>query len=56
VCELTRVPKSTEKITDKTKAGKIFDFIGELEEHDDVNGVNANFEIPDEIIAGLGDS
>jgi YebC/PmpR family DNA-binding regulatory protein len=56
VCELTRVPKSTEKITDKTKAGKIFDFIGELEEHDDVNGVNANFEIPDDIIAGLGDS
>ncbi len=56
VCELTRVPKSTEKIGDKAKAEKIIEFVSELQDHDDVNNVNANFEIPDDIMAGLDEA
>jgi len=56
VCELTRVPKSTEKIDDKAKAAKIVEFVNELQDHDDVNAVNANFDIPDDVDIELSET
>jgi len=54
VCEVTRMPKSTVKIESESAAGKILDLVSELEDHDDVQSVSANFDIPDQIMARLG--
>jgi len=54
VCEITRVPKSTVKIETEGAADKVLGFVSELEEHDDVQSVSANFDIPEELMARLG--
>ncbi len=36
------------------EAGKLLRLLGELDEHDDVQAVWSNFEMPDEVLAGLG--
>ena len=38
------------------EAGKIMALMEALEEHDDVKSVYANFDIPDSILAQLGQS
>ena len=48
--EITKVPANTVKITDKSTAQHILNLIGTLEDHDDVQNVYANFDIPDEIL------
>jgi transcriptional/translational regulatory protein YebC/TACO1 len=40
-------------VTDKETAAKVLDLLNELEDHDDVQHVYANFDIPDEIIQQL---
>jgi len=47
--ELTLMPKSTVKITGED-ARKVLDLVNALEEHEDVQNVYANFDIPDELI------
>lgn len=47
--ELTMVPSSTIKVTGND-AKQVLSLIDALEEHDDVQGVYANFDIPDEIL------
>ncbi|MFT5155230.1 MAG: transcriptional/translational regulatory protein YebC/TACO1, partial [Planctomycetota bacterium] len=42
------VPQTTVKLEDKTDAKRVLKLIDTLEEHDDVQNVYANFEIPDE--------
>lgn len=54
VCEIVRVARTTVKIEDAATAGKVLGFVGDLEEHDDVQTVSANFDIPDAIMAELG--
>jgi len=50
--ELTMLPTSTIKITDKATANAILTLMDALEEHEDVQHVYANFDIPDELIEG----
>ena len=47
--QLTRLPENTIEITDVKTATQIFRLLDKLEEHDDVQNVYANFDIPDEI-------
>jgi len=47
--EITMIPKSTIRIADD-KAKQILALVDALEEHDDVQNVYANFDIPEEIL------
>ncbi len=47
--EVTMVPSTTVKLTGET-AQKVLKLVSSLEEHDDVQAVHANFDIPDEEI------
>jgi len=49
--ELTYVPKEYIPISNKNESRKIIDLMEALEDHDDVQNVFANFDIPEEIIA-----
>jgi len=51
--EITKVPSSTVKIEDKSVAGQVLSLVSSLEEHDDVQNVYANFDIPDNILDEL---
>ncbi len=48
--EVGMVPKSTVSISDKDEAHKVVRLLNLLEDHDDVQNVYANFDIPDEIL------
>ena len=50
--EITKLPKSTVKVQGKP-AEQMLKLMEELEEHDDVQHVYANFDIPEEIMAAL---
>ena len=47
--QLTRLPENTIEIDNVKTATQIFRLLEKLEEHDDVQNVYANFDIPDEI-------
>ncbi len=51
--ELIRLPKSTVAL-EREGAGKVLKLVDALEEHDDVQQVSANFDIPDQILEELG--
>ncbi len=51
--ELTFLPKATKKVDDKD-ARKILKLLSILEDHDDVQQVYSNFDIPDEILEEIG--
>jgi transcriptional/translational regulatory protein YebC/TACO1 len=48
--ESTMLPTTTIKITDKNTANTILTLMDSLEEHEDVQNVYSNFDIPDELI------
>ena len=48
--ELTRIPENTIEITDEKTAINILRLLSKLEEHDDVQNVYSNFDIPDELM------
>jgi len=50
--EITMLPKSTVKLEGKA-AEQMVKLMEEMEEHDDVQHVYANFDIPDEVLAAL---
>ena len=50
--EITYLPQATKKVEGKD-AKKILKLFSELEDHDDVQGVYSNFDIPDEILAQM---
>ena len=52
--ELTRIPSATVKITGENEAKTVLMLVESLEEHDDVQNVYANFDIPDEILQKIG--
>jgi len=52
IAEITMVPQNFVKLDGK-KAQQMLDFMGALEEHDDVNHVSANFDIPDEVMEAI---
>ncbi len=50
--EVTMIPSTTIKISDKSTANSILGLMDALEEHEDVQHVYSNFDIPDELIEG----
>lgn len=55
VAELSMVAQNNIEVGDVETARKIMDLMEELEDHEDVQNVYANFDIPDEIVAQLED-
>ena len=51
VAEILMVPQNTVPVNDTNTAKKIISLMEDFEDHDDVQNVYANFDIPDEIIA-----
>lgn len=54
--EVGMVPKSTVFISDRDDAHKVIRLLSLLEDHDDVQNVYANFDIPDEILEEVSSS
>ncbi len=55
VAELSMIPQTTVPVTDPEAARKLMGLMDELEDHDDVQNVYANFDIPDDILKKLGE-
>ena len=53
VAEISMVPQNTVAVNDERTAKKIISLMEALEDHDDVQNAYANFDIPDEVIAGI---
>jgi transcriptional/translational regulatory protein YebC/TACO1 len=51
--ELTMIPQSTVAL-DADQARKVLKLLDVLEDHDDVQEVYANFDIPEEVLAEVG--
>jgi YebC/PmpR family DNA-binding regulatory protein len=51
--DLTLVPQNLIEVDDETEAKKILRLMDAIDEHDDVQNVYANFDIPDEIMASF---
>ncbi len=51
--EFTRIPQNTVAVTDEKTAQQVMKLLDKLEEHDDVQNVYMNFDIPDEIMEKL---
>jgi YebC/PmpR family DNA-binding regulatory protein len=51
--EVTMVPSNLVRIEDADEAAKVLNLLEALEEHDDVQNVYANFDIPDKIMQSL---
>ena len=49
--ELSMVPTSTVEVTSESEAKRVLRLIEALDDHDDVQNVYANFDIPDEVMA-----
>ena len=53
VAEMSMIPQNSVPVSNMEQARKILAFMDEFEEHEDVQNVYANFDIPDDIIAKL---
>lgn len=53
LAELQMRPKNTVKIAEEKSAQQVLKLVEMLEEHDDVNDVFANFDIPDKLLEAL---
>ncbi len=53
--ELTMVPTTTVEVTDESEAKRVLRLIEALDDHDDVQNVYANFDIPDSVMAAYGE-
>ena len=51
VSELSMVPTTTVEVTSESEAKRVLRLIEALDDHDDVQNVYANFDIPDEVMA-----
>jgi YebC/PmpR family DNA-binding regulatory protein len=56
VSQITRLPKTTVDLTDPDIAQKVLKLMERLDDHDDVQNVSSNFNIPDEVMAKIGES
>jgi len=52
--QLARIPSSTVEVSELETAKTVLKLIEELDDHDDVQSVSANYSIPDEALAGMG--
>jgi YebC/PmpR family DNA-binding regulatory protein len=53
--EIVREPTNTVDVESPDEARKVLDLMERLDDHDDVQSVAANFNIPDEALAALGE-
>ena len=53
--QITRIAKNTVDVTDPDEARKILKLMERLDDHDDVQSVSSNFNIPDEVMAQVGE-
>ncbi len=51
--KIARVPQNTVDLDDVSQARKVVKLVERLDDHDDVQNVSANFNIPDEIMAEI---
>jgi YebC/PmpR family DNA-binding regulatory protein len=49
--EVTRIPSTTVTVDNEKKATKVLNFISEIEDHEDVQKVSSNLDLPPEILA-----
>jgi transcriptional/translational regulatory protein YebC/TACO1 len=49
--ELSMVPTTTVEVTSESEAKRVLRLIEALDDHDDVQNVYANFDIPDAVMA-----
>jgi len=49
-----RIPTNSVDVDDVEMARKVLALVEKLDDHDDVQSVSANFNIPDEALAQLG--
>ncbi len=54
VAEISMIPQNDVAISDAETAKKIIGLMEDLEDHDDIQNVYSNFDIPDEIMAKVG--
>lgn len=54
VCEIARVSRASMPIAEEKAARRVLEFIGDLEDRDDVQRVASNFDIPDELLERIG--
>jgi YebC/PmpR family DNA-binding regulatory protein len=54
VAEISMIPQSDVAVSDTETAKKIIGLMEDLEDHDDIQNVYSNFDIPDEIMAKVG--
>jgi YebC/PmpR family DNA-binding regulatory protein len=55
VAEISMIPQSDVAVSDLETAKKIIGLMEDLDEHDDIQNVYSNFDIPDEIMAKVED-
>jgi YebC/PmpR family DNA-binding regulatory protein len=55
VSELSMVPTTTIEVADESEAKKVLRLIEALDDHDDVQNVYANFDIPDAVMAAYAE-
>ncbi len=55
ISEMSQIPKSSVPISDASVAKRVLDLMNQLEDHDDVQNVYANFDIPDELLEQLSE-
>jgi YebC/PmpR family DNA-binding regulatory protein len=53
--ELAMVPSTTVPVSEEGEARKVLRLLEALEDHDDVQNVWSNFDIPDEVLAAVAD-
>ena len=53
--QITRIAKNTVDINDPDAAQKCCELMERLDDHDDVQNVSANFNIPDEVLKAIGE-
>jgi YebC/PmpR family DNA-binding regulatory protein len=53
--QITRLPRNTVDINDPETAQKVLKLMERLDDHDDVQNVSANFNIPDEVLKAIGE-
>lgn len=51
--QIVRIPKTSVKVNGEANARRVLTLMEELEDHDDVQMVSANYEIPDDIMEKL---
>jgi YebC/PmpR family DNA-binding regulatory protein len=54
--QITRVAKNTVDINESEAAQKVLRLMERLDDHDDVQGVSANFNIPDDVLKAIGET